>query len=89
VLRKRFLKPDIVGLIPTGGYSGNVNYSKKASMWLVYGEMKDGVANMHFRNGREYSLPELTLLWMVSARRRGPCTNYPVVATTVYVPTLP
>ena len=36
VLRKQFLKPDTIGLIPTGGYSGNVNYSKKALMWLVY-----------------------------------------------------
>ena len=25
VLRKRFLKPDTIGLIPTGGYIGNVN----------------------------------------------------------------
>ena len=25
VLRKSFLKPDTTGLIPTGGYSGNVN----------------------------------------------------------------
>ena len=38
VLRKLFLKPYTIGLIPTGGYSGNVNYSKKALMWLVYRE---------------------------------------------------
>jgi len=30
VLRKRFLKPDTIGLIPTGGYSDNVNYSRKS-----------------------------------------------------------
>jgi len=36
VFCKRFLKPNIIGLLPTGGYSGNVNYSKKALMWLVY-----------------------------------------------------
>ena len=30
VLRKQFLKPDTKCLIPTGGYSGNVNYSKNA-----------------------------------------------------------
>ena len=35
VLRKLFLKPDTKGLIPTGGYSGIVNYSKKAMRWLV------------------------------------------------------
>ena len=32
LLRKLFLKPDTTGLIPAGGYSGNVNYSKKAIM---------------------------------------------------------
>ena len=33
VLRKRFLKPETVGLIPIGGgYSGNQNYSAKALM---------------------------------------------------------
>ena len=42
VLRKQFLKPDTIGLIPMGGYSGNVNYSKKALMWLVYREQADG-----------------------------------------------
>jgi len=42
VLHKCFLKPDNIGLILTGGYSGNVNYSKKALMWLVYREIMDG-----------------------------------------------
>jgi len=31
-LRKQFLKPDTIGLISTGGYSGNINYSKKSLM---------------------------------------------------------
>ena len=61
VLRKLFLKPDTVGLIPTGGYSFNVNYSKKALMWLVYRDMMfgGGLKILHGRNGREYRLPEL------------------------------
>ena len=59
VLRKLFLKPDTIGLIPTGGYSGNVNYSKKALMWLVYRDQLDGCRLMHGRNGRKYSLPAL------------------------------
>ena len=60
VLRKQFLKPDTIGLIPTGGYSGNVNYSKKSLMWLVYREKTDGCCKiLHGRNGREYRLPEL------------------------------
>jgi hypothetical protein len=42
VLFKQFLKPDTIGLIPTGGYSGNVKYSKKALMWFGYREETDG-----------------------------------------------
>jgi len=42
VFCKRLLKPDTIGLIPSGGYSGNVNYSNKAMMWLVYRERTDG-----------------------------------------------
>jgi hypothetical protein len=62
VLRRRFLKPDTIGLIPAGGYTGNVNYSKKAIMWLVYREKVDGCTIMHGRNAREYRLPELPRL---------------------------
>ena len=36
VLRKKFLKPNTIGLIPDGGYSCNNNYSKKALMWLLH-----------------------------------------------------
>ena len=43
-----------------GGYSGNVSYSKKALMCLVYWEMMDGGRKItHGRNGRFYRLPEL------------------------------
>jgi hypothetical protein len=59
VLRKRFLKPDTIGLIPAGGYTCNNNYSKKAMMWLLHMEQTDGVEIKHARNGREYRLPEL------------------------------
>ena len=52
-LRKQLLKPDTIGLIPTGGYSGNVSYSKKALMWFVYREQTDGRRIMHGRNGRD------------------------------------
>ena len=33
VLRKKFLKPETIGLIPPGGYSANRTYSKEALMW--------------------------------------------------------
>ena len=60
MLRKRFLKPETVGLIPRGGgYSGNLNYSAKALMWILHMEQTDGCTIMHARNGREFRLPEL------------------------------
>ena len=58
-LRKKFLKPDTIGLIPDGGYRCNNNYSKKALIWLLHMEQTDGCRIMHARNGREYRPPEL------------------------------
>ena len=58
VLRKRFLKPDTIGLIPTGGYSCNNRYSKKALKWLLHMEETNEVQIVHCRKGREYRLPE-------------------------------
>ena len=62
ILRKRFLTSDTVGLIPTGWYTVNNKYSKKATMWLLHMEQTDGVRIMHARNKREYNLPELPRL---------------------------
>jgi G:T-mismatch repair DNA endonuclease (very short patch repair protein) len=59
VLRKLFLKPYTIGLIPNGGYTGNKNYNRKAMMWLVYREQTDGCHICHGRNGLEYRLPGL------------------------------
>jgi hypothetical protein len=42
VLRKQFLKPEMAGLIPTGGYTANNRCSKKAVMWLLEKEQTDG-----------------------------------------------
>ena len=42
VLRKKFLKPEIVGLIPAGGYSANNRHNKKALIWLLHMEQTDG-----------------------------------------------
>jgi hypothetical protein len=58
VLRKKFLKPETIGLIPSGGYTANNSYSKKALMWLLEKEQTDG-CQIHARNGREYRPPEL------------------------------
>ena len=59
MLRRRFLKPDTIGLIPTEGYTCNNKYSKKVIMWLLHMEQTDGVAIKHARNEREYRLCEL------------------------------
>jgi len=58
-LRKGFLKPETIGLLPKGGYSCNQNYSKKALMWNLNMVQTDGCTIMHARNGREFRLPEL------------------------------
>ena len=58
-LQKRFLKPNTISLILTGDYSGNLNYSKKALMLLVYREVTDGCLLMYGRDVREYRLPKL------------------------------
>jgi len=58
VSRKRFLNPDTISIIPTGGYSGNDRYSKKALIWLVYRKKTNGCKIMHSRNGLEYRLPK-------------------------------
>ena len=42
VLRRKFLKPDTIGMIPTGGYTCNKKYSKKAIMWLLHMEQTHG-----------------------------------------------
>ena len=42
-LRKRFLQPDTIGLIPKGGYSCNNKYSKKDIMWMMHMEQTEGV----------------------------------------------
>ena len=58
VMRKRFLKPNTIGLINPGAYTGNINYSKKAKMWLLYGEQTDGCTIKHSTNGRVCRLSE-------------------------------
>ena len=59
VLRKKFLKPDTIGLIPSGGYSANRRYSKKALIWLLHMERTDGCHIQLARSGREFRPPEL------------------------------
>jgi hypothetical protein len=53
------MEPATIGLIPTGGYTANENYSKNALMWLVYREQTDGCKILHDGNGRECRLPDV------------------------------
>ena len=59
VLRKKFLKPETIGLIPPGGYSANRRYSKKALIWLLHMIRTDGCHIQHGRNGRQFRPLEL------------------------------
>ena len=59
ILRKRFLQPDTIGLIPTGRYTCNHKYSEKALIRLLYMAQIDGMKIMHGRNVREYKVPEV------------------------------
>jgi len=52
VLRRRFLKPETIGLIPMGWYTCNNKYSKKAIVWLLHMDQTDGVEIKHPLNGR-------------------------------------
>jgi hypothetical protein len=61
VLRRLFLKPSTIGVIPAGGYTRNINYSRKATMWLVYREQTGGCRTRYGRNGSEYKLPEVLI----------------------------
>ena len=49
VLRLKFLKPDTIGLISTGGYTCNNKYSKKAIVWLLHMEQNNGVVTQRTR----------------------------------------
>jgi hypothetical protein len=59
VLRKKFLKPETINLIPARGYTANNIYSKKALMWLLHMEQTDSCHIQHARKGREYRPLEL------------------------------
>jgi len=59
VFRKRFLKPETISLIPSGGYSCNRNYSRKALLWILHMEEEENCKILHARKGREVRLPEL------------------------------
>ena len=83
VLRKRFLKPNTIGLIPTGGYTCNSNYSKKALMWLLHMEQTDRYTIMHARTVANTDYRNcLALVSTVIAYRHAQYMNFSVAITT-------
>jgi hypothetical protein len=76
VMGKLSLKQDTNGLIPTGGYSGNVRF--------VYREEMDGRKILHDRNNANTDcLKFRTSAWMGTAPARRKCTRSLVVIFTV------
>jgi hypothetical protein len=88
VLRKKFLKPETIGLIPPGGYSANRRYSKKALKWLLHMERTDGCHIQHGRKrGAIINLQNFHITaWTVTVQRIEPFMNsWDVTITAVSV----
>ena len=51
--RRKFLKPDTIGIIPHGGYRKNDKHSIVAMKWLKWVSESEGIDIQHARNGGE------------------------------------
>ncbi|XP_063913325.1 uncharacterized protein LOC135129984 [Zophobas morio] len=58
VFRRNFLKPNTIGIIPTGGYRGRDRHSKIAIAWLLWQEYTLQCRIKHAGNGPEVRLRE-------------------------------
>lgn len=58
VFRKNFLRKEVIGIIPTGGYRYKDKQSRKAIQWLVLKERELGRRIIHAGHGREHRLTE-------------------------------
>ncbi|XP_031789027.1 uncharacterized protein LOC116417974 [Nasonia vitripennis] len=56
--RKKFLKPQSIGIVPRGGYSRADKHSQKAVEWLLQCEREIGREIVHAGRAREYRLRE-------------------------------
>lgn len=54
VFRKKYLKPETIGVIPKGGYRLADAHSKKSLEWLLYEEHQRGITIQHAGRGREF-----------------------------------
>ena len=53
VFRKKFLKPETIGIVPHGGYRKNEMQSVIAIKWLKWISEKEDLDIQHARNGQE------------------------------------
>ena len=53
VLRRNFLQPETIAIIPPLGYTSNQNHSLESLRWLSYVALRDGVHIQHAMNGGE------------------------------------
>ena len=89
MMGKRFLKPNTIDLILSGGYTRIVNYSNKAIMWLVCREQTDGCRIRHARTNASIDLPNFPAsLWTVPALKRELSMSSSVACITV-IPVYP
>ncbi|XP_072021137.1 uncharacterized protein [Amphiura filiformis] len=56
VLRRNFLEPQTIAIIPPHGYGPGQNFSRDSIVWLNYEAMKDGDYILHAMNGGEAQL---------------------------------
>ena len=56
VLRRNFLAPDTIAIIPPNGYGPGQNFSKDSIRWLNHEALKDGIYIRHAMNGGEVRL---------------------------------
>jgi hypothetical protein len=83
LLRKRFLKPETIGLIPSGGYTCNRPYSKKALMWLLHVEETDGCSIQHHETVGNFDYPNChNIAWTDTVQTLRQSWSFTVVSGT-------
>ena len=70
VLRRNFLKPDTIAIIPPRGYRANQNYSKDSIRWLTYLAHRDNVHIRHALNGGEVRIGQYTVDGFCAEKKR-------------------
>lgn len=61
MFRRKFLKPDTIGVLPKGGYRKTNNQSKIALQWLIWEEQQRDITIQHSGRNREFVIPNANL----------------------------